>query len=69
MNKRLIDMEKPKRGKNFADIKSLIRSLQRNEGNLDCFGKAPHSCGQVECTWREYCLQFRDKTETEEFQG
>ena len=35
----------------------LIRSIQRNEGNFDCFGSASSGyCDQFQCSWREDCL-------------
>ena len=34
----------------------LIRSIQRAEGNSDCFATMPVSdCNQVNCLWREDC--------------
>jgi hypothetical protein len=44
-------------GEDFCDLVQLIRSLQRLEGHLDCFGTAENACGRTECTWREYCLK------------
>ena len=41
----------------FLDIKNLIRSVQRAEGNPDCFGRGQASCDQTECAWRPYCLK------------
>jgi hypothetical protein len=41
----------------FLDITNLIRSIQRAEGNPDCFGKAKGDCDQPACSWRRYCLQ------------
>jgi hypothetical protein len=36
----------------------LIRALQRDEGNNDCFGTVPSTeCGEHECLWREDCLK------------
>ncbi len=35
---------------------SLIHEIQRTEGNFDCYGTDPHSCGQPECLWLEDCL-------------
>jgi hypothetical protein len=40
-----------------CDVTRLIRSIQRLEGNPDCFGTAGDSCEQVSCAWREYCLK------------
>ncbi len=36
--------------------KDLIKSIQRAEGNFDCFGKAKGYCGQLACCWRVDCL-------------
>lgn len=41
----------------FCDLARLIRSLQRFEGNPDCFGTAGQFCGRTECAWREFCLE------------
>ncbi len=36
----------------------LIRSIQKAEGNFDCFGTAiSGECSQNDCLWREDCLQ------------
>ena len=42
---------------NLPDITHLIRSVQRIEGNPDCFGKADGNCDRLDCAWREYCLK------------
>ncbi|MBI5634582.1 MAG: SAP domain-containing protein [Nitrospirae bacterium] len=35
----------------------IIRSIQRAEGNFDCFGTAiAGDCNQNECAWRADCL-------------
>ena len=42
----------------------LIRSIQRAEGNFECYGTATEEvCDQEECRWREDC--FFDSTEEE----
>jgi hypothetical protein len=41
---------------NFVDITALIRSVQRTEGNADCFRRTNYSCEQHNCSWRFYCL-------------
>jgi len=41
---------------NFCDLSRLIRSLQRLEGNPDCFGTVENACERTGCAWREYCL-------------
>lgn len=40
----------------FLDVTAIIRSLQRVEGNPDCFGKATGNCDKLYCLWRDYCL-------------
>jgi hypothetical protein len=36
---------------------TIIRSIQRAEGNFDCFGSAKDGvCDQLDCLWREDCL-------------
>ncbi len=42
--------------KQFIDMTLLIRSIQRSEGNPDCFGRAEDYCDQLDCSWRPYCL-------------
>lgn len=35
-----------------------IRTIQRAEGNVDCFGKATAGiCDQLSCMWRDDCLK------------
>jgi hypothetical protein len=41
----------------FFDLTNLIRSIQRAEGNPDCFGRAQGYCDRLGCAWREYCLE------------
>jgi len=55
-----------KKGKNKSkcgavpDVPHLIRSIQRLEGNPDCFGKTVSDCSRT-CPWREYCLTLAEK--------
>jgi hypothetical protein len=42
--------------KNFLDIATLIRSIQRSEGQTDCFKIGMADCDQVDCKWRGFCL-------------
>jgi hypothetical protein len=42
---------------NFLDITTLIRSIQRAEGNTDCFQKGIVDCDQLDCKWRSFCLE------------
>jgi len=46
---------------NLPDITHLIRSIQRIEGNPECFGKADGGCDRTDCFWREYCLKVSQK--------
>jgi hypothetical protein len=42
--------------------RELIRSIQRNEGNFDCFATAFYgSCDQQSCLWRKDCLNASSK--------
>ena len=43
--------------KNLLDITNLVRSIQRAEGNVDCFRKGNANCDQWDCSWRSYCLK------------
>ena len=43
--------------KSFLDITTLIRSIQRAEGNPDCFQKGIVDCDQFGCKWRSFCLE------------
>jgi hypothetical protein len=48
-----------KHGINTARLKKgeIIRSIQRAEGNFDCFGTAAFGeCTQTDCFWRKDCL-------------
>jgi hypothetical protein len=42
--------------KDFLDTTNLVRSIQRAEGNPDCFRKAENYCDRLDCSWRQYCL-------------
>ncbi|MBI5590123.1 MAG: hypothetical protein HY881_06530 [Deltaproteobacteria bacterium] len=43
-------------GGKFLDLSRFIRSIQRIEGNPDCFGTADGYCDRLDCQWRGYCL-------------
>jgi hypothetical protein len=43
--------------KSFLDIATLIRSIQRAEGNTDCFQIGMIDCDQMDCRWRAFCLE------------
>jgi len=34
----------------------VIRSIQKAEGDFDCYGSATGFCDQTNCMWREDCL-------------
>ncbi len=40
-----------------VDLTHLIRSMQRAEGQADCFGTAEGHCDHIDCVWRKYCLK------------
>ena len=43
---------------NFLDPTALIRSLQRAEGENDCFRTASVlNCNRIDCPWREFCFE------------
>ena len=49
------------RGVKAAKMKKdeIIRSIQKAEGNFDCFGTAVSGhCSQSDCLWREDCLKM-----------
>lgn len=38
----------------------LIRAIQRQEGNFDCFATAAQgNCDRSDCLWRQDCLSAR----------
>ena len=41
---------------NYVDLVNLIRSLQRAEGNIDCYRRGRQQCDQLDCAWRDHCL-------------
>lgn len=43
--------------KSFLDMATLIRSIQRAEGNTGCFRMGVIDCDQVSCKWRPFCLE------------
>ena len=43
------------------DLIHLIHSVQRIEGNPDCFGTAKEYCDQKNCIWRDYCLKNTER--------
>ncbi len=43
--------------KNYLDITALVRSLQRADGERDCFRTSIQNCQIRDCRWREYCFE------------
>jgi len=41
---------------NYVDLIKLIRSIQRAEGNVDCYRRDLEVCDRMECFWRDHCL-------------
>jgi hypothetical protein len=41
----------------FLDLTHLVRSIQRQEGNPDCFRTGLQHCDRMDCAWRKYCLR------------
>ncbi|HLV31436.1 MAG TPA: hypothetical protein VKY57_07705 [Chitinispirillaceae bacterium] len=37
----------------------LIIAIQKAEGNFPCFKTANGSCDQIDCMWREECLDIK----------
>jgi len=57
----MVERIDPNLSDNLADLTLLIRSIQRIEGNADCFGTADGNCDRLDCSWREYCLKETPK--------
>ncbi|MBM3245331.1 MAG: hypothetical protein FJZ15_06035 [Candidatus Omnitrophica bacterium] len=58
---RLIDIDKKAKSLGIKctwlfSKKSLIKRIQRKEGNIPCFGNS-NNCSQFACCWREDCLK------------
>ena len=54
--------------KDFLDITALVRSVQRADGNPDCFRRAEDYCAQSSCDWRKYCLEGENNHDSEKNQ-
>ena len=44
-----------------VDLTELVRSIQRSEGNPDCFRQGAGNCDQLDCNWRSLCLEQHDE--------
>ena len=40
---------------------ALIRTIQLDEGNFDCFGSIVDYCDQQQCSWRDDCVASSSK--------
>lgn len=40
-----------------VDVTVLVRSIQRVEGNPDCFRRGRSDCEEMKCCWRPYCFE------------
>jgi hypothetical protein len=61
---RLSEIERKAKGLGIRDTwkfskKDLIKTIQRSEGFVDCFGttNAKAGCSQMACCWRTDCLR------------
>jgi hypothetical protein len=45
----------------LIDLKHFIQSIQRVEGNPDCFGTTDGTCERLECAWRGLCLESAER--------
>ena len=45
----------------FRDIPRLVRSIQRIEGEPDCFGTPKKTCDPSSCRWYGLCLKSSKK--------
>jgi hypothetical protein len=61
-----VDLEPETTKKIFLDITTLIRSVQRAEGNSDCFRRGIRDCDQPDCKWRSFCLEGQQVLNQEE---
>ena len=61
---RLVEIEKKAKSLGIKDPwkhskKDLIKTIQRSEGNFDCFGtvRRGSTCNQTACCWQPDCLK------------
>jgi len=59
---RLSEIEKKARNLGIKDTwkyskTQLVKTIQRKEGNFDCFGTARGNCDQIACCWRSDCIR------------
>jgi len=56
-------------GTNYVDLINLIRSIQRAEGNVDCYRRGLKRCERLDCAWREHCLMVLGKQSTDHIES
>ncbi len=59
---RLSEVEKKAKNMGIKDTwkyskKELIKAIQRQEGNNQCFNTVKSGCPELACCWREDCLR------------
>ena len=47
----------------YVDLVNLVRSIQRAEGNIDCYRRARQQCDRMSCIWRSHCLEAPSRGE------
>lgn len=40
----------------YVNLVNLVRSIQRAEGNIDCYRRGRQECDRMSCAWRNHCL-------------
>jgi hypothetical protein len=55
------DDHKSRQEDSAPDIPHLIRSIQRINGKLDCFGATDMDCDPGSCCWYELCIKASAK--------
>ena len=51
---------------NYVDLVNLVRSIQRAEGNIDCYRRGRQKCDRLDCVWRDHCLIQRQVCKTKQ---
>ncbi len=41
----------------YPDLTQFVRSIQRIEGNPDCFARTTIDCDSLDCQWYSYCFK------------
>ncbi|MCP4748276.1 MAG: hypothetical protein GY874_19385 [Desulfobacteraceae bacterium] len=59
---RIVNSKETADKRSHINITAMIRSLQRTEGYTDCFRRGNVKCGELSCSWRQYCLDQSEDT-------